>query len=168
MANFRRGTAFATDEINISADDYWAMLRDWGAVMKWVDKSPDAPAPLIDTILREGDRIDVLPCTRICLFTPQSGVDPYPETLLYADPEARRMYYTVEGIVSGGMRNYMSIVTVDELAADRCRVTVQSTWDVPVEADLTGTRDFLEAVYNKSMIQGMVAAITREKEESVA
>lgn len=163
MTAFRRGTAFATAEIDVSADDYWTMLRDWGAVMKWVDRSPDAPAPLVDTVYKEGDSVDVLPCTRICLFTPESGVGPYPETLIHADADARRIYYTVDGITSSGMRNYLSMAMVDELDGDRCRVTVQSTWDIPADGDLEGNRAFLEAVYNRSMIQGMATAIADEK-----
>lgn len=163
MTNFKRGTAHASGEVDVSADDFWAMLRDWGAVMKWAAKGPDAPAPLIDTIYKDGDSVDVLPCTRICLFAPESGFPPFPETLIHADPVARRIYYNVEGVVSGGMQNYLATTWVDELGPNRCRVTLQSTFDIPADAEVGPVRDFLEAVYNKSVIQGMAAAVKQEK-----
>src|SRR3546814_14287588 len=91
MANFKRVSAFASGEVDASADDIWAMLRDWPAVMKWCAKGENAPAPLTDTTLKEGSKVEVLPCTRICHFVLDSGFPPtFEETLIHADPEARR------------------------------------------------------------------------------
>lgn len=163
MANFKRASAYASGEVDISADDMWAMLRDWGAVMKWAATGPDAPAELTDTKLKDGDCVDILPCTRICYFTPESGIPPALETLIHADPEARRIYYVVEGVAPGGMRNYLATTTVEDIGPSRARVTCQSTFDVPHDADPEPMNGFLEAVYNQSVIKGVEQAVKREK-----
>src|SRR3546814_3812653 len=99
MANFKRGSAFASGEVEASADAIWAILRDWPAVMKWAARGENAPAPLSDTTLKEGSSVDVLPCTRVCHFAPNSGFPPtFEETLFHVDADARRIYYNVEGV----------------------------------------------------------------------
>src|SRR3546814_1109684 len=129
MANFKRGSAFASGEVDASADDIWAMLRDWPAVMKWCAKGENAPAPLTDTTLKEGSKVDVLPCTRICHFVLDSGFPPtFEETLIHADPEARRIYYNVDGVAAGGMRNYLATTYVDEVGHGRERITCESSF----------------------------------------
>lgn len=163
MANFKRVSAFASDEVDASADEIWAVLRDWGGVMKWVATGPDAPIELTGCEIREGDSIDVLPCTRICYFAPETGFPPFPETLLHADPEARRIYYNVEGQVAGGMRNYNATTIVDEVGPNRARITCQSTFDIPPDADPAPVVAFLEGVYNKSVIRGMERVAKQQK-----
>ncbi len=163
MANFKRLSAYASREVDASADEIWSILRDWGGVMKWVATGPEAPIELTGCDLREGDTIDVLPCTRICYFVPESGFPPFPETLIHADPEARRIYYNVEGVVSGGMRNYIATTTVDEVGSDRARITCQSTFDLPPDADPAPVIGFLEGVYNKSVIDGMERVAKAER-----
>lgn len=164
MANFKRGSAFSSGEVNASADAIWAILRDWPAVMKWAAKGPDAPAPLTDTTLKEGSRVDVLPCTRVCHFAHDSGFPPtFEETLIHADPEARRIYYNVEGVAAGGMRNYMATTIVEDLGANRARITCESRFDVPEDADPDLVKDFLEKVYTMSVIQGMERVAQQEQ-----
>lgn len=163
MANFKRVSAYASGEVDASADDIWAILRDWGGVMKWVATGPDAPVELTGCEIKDGDSVEALPCTRICYFAPESGFPPFPETLIHADPEARRIYYNVEGVVSGGMRNYNATTTVDEVGPDRARITCQSTFDVPGDADPAPVVAFLEGVYNKSVIKGMERVAREER-----
>ena len=163
MANFKRASAYSSGEVDISADDVWAMLRDWGAVMKWAATGPDAPVELTGTTIKDGDSVEKLPCTRICHFAPETGFPPFPETLIHADPEARRIYYNVEGVVSGGMRNYFATTTVDEVGPDRALITCESTFDVPPDADPAPVIGFLEAVYTKSVIRGIERAVKKER-----
>ena len=168
MANFVRAGALCSGEVDVSADDFWVMLRDWPAVMKWAAKE-NPPAPLIDTTLKAGSTVDVLPCTRVCHFDTSTGFPPtFEETLLHADPEARRIYYNVEGVAAGGLRNYQATTCIDELGPDRCRVTCSSSFDVPDQAAADGVRDFLVSVYERSVIRGIEAAIKLEKAGAAA
>src|SRR3546814_2743138 len=90
--------------------------------MKWCAKGENAPAPLTDTTLKEGSKVDVLPCQRICHFVLDSGFPPtFEETLIHADPEARRIYYNVEVVAAGGMRNYIEKTYGDEVSPGRAK-----------------------------------------------
>jgi len=148
--------------VDVPADDYFAMLRDWPAVMKWAAKE-DPPVPLTGTTLKEGHDVDVLPCTRVCHIDTSSGFPPvFEETLLSSDPVARRIYYRVEGVAAAGMKNYYATTFVDEISPGRSRVTCSSTFDVPDERSAQMVKAFLEAVYDRSVINGIAAAVKRE------
>ena len=166
MTNFVRGSAYTSGEVDISADDFYAMLRDWPAVMKWAPKE-NPPAPLTDTTLKKGHNVDVLPCTRVCHFDTSTGFPPtFEETLIHADSAARRIYYNVEGVVaSTGMRNYLATTFVDEVSPRRARVTCSSTFDVPDEETARNVKAFLEGVYDRSVIKGIAGAVKREAAE---
>src|SRR3546814_10327840 len=98
------------------------------------------------------------------LFVLDSGFPPtFEETLIHADPEARRIYYNVEGVAAGGMRNYLATTYVDEVGPGRARITCESSFDVPADAEVEPVKAFLEAVYNLSVIQGMERAVKQEK-----
>lgn len=156
MSKFRRTGAFFESDVDVSADEFWVVLRDWAGVMKWADLSETAPAPLIDTTLREGDSGKFLPCTRICHFDTSGGFPPtFEETLLLADPESRRIYYNVEGVQPSGMRNYMATTIIDEIGPGQCHVTCSSTFDVPAQDTSDTIKEFLEAVYERSVVRGM-------------
>jgi hypothetical protein len=163
MTSYVRGSAFKSGEVDVSADDFFAMLRDWPAVMKWAPKE-NPPAPLVDTTLEKGHDVNVLPCTRICHFDTSTGFPPtFEETLLHADGAARRIYYNVEGVVaSTGMRNYLATTFVDELGPNRARVTCSSSYDAPDEDSARIIKVFLETIYDRSVIQGIAAAVKRE------
>jgi hypothetical protein len=166
MSNFVRGSAFTSGEVDVSADDFFAMLRDWPAVMKWAAKV-DPPAPLVDTTLKRGHNIDVLPCTRVCHMDTSTGFPPtFEETLLHADSAGRRIYYNVEGVAAGGMRNYLATTFIDELGPNRSRVTCASTFDVPDEEAARNVKAFLEGVYDRSVIKGIAGAVKREAAEA--
>jgi hypothetical protein len=162
MTNFVRGSAFTSGEVDVSADDFFTMLRDWPAVMKWAAKE-NPPAPLVDTTLKKGHNVSVLPCTRVCHMDTSTGFPPtFEETLLHADSAARRIYYNVEGVAAGGMRNYLATTFVDAIAPKRSRVTCSSTFDVPDEESARNVKAFLEGVYDRSVIQGIAGAVKRE------
>jgi hypothetical protein len=162
MTKFVRGSALTTGEVDVAADDFYTVLRDWPAVMKWAPKE-NPPAPLIDTTLKPGHDVNVLPCTRICHMDTSTGFPPaFEETLLHADSAARRIYYNVEGIAAGGMRNYLATTTVDEIGPHRSRVTCASTFDVPDEESARNVKAFLEAVYDRSVIKGIAGVVKRE------
>jgi hypothetical protein len=162
MTNFVRASAFTQGEVDVSADDFYAMLRDWPAVMKWAAKE-NPPAPLVDTTLKAGHNVAVLPCTRVCHMDTSTGFPPtFEETLLHADPAARRIYYNVEGVAAGGMRNYLATTVVDEIGPNRARVTCASTFDVPDEESARNVKVFLEGVYDRSVIKGIAGAVKRE------
>lgn len=163
MTKFKRAGAFSAGEVDVSADDFYAMLRDWPAVMKWAAKV-NPPAPLVDTTLKAGSDVNVLPCTRVCHFDTTTGFPPtFEETLIHADAEGRRIYYNVEGVAAGGMRNYLATTFVDEIGPGRCRVTCSSSFDVPEDSSADDVKNFLEAVYERSVIRGIEAAVKREK-----
>src|SRR3546814_17258005 len=88
--------------------------------------------------------------------SPNSGFPPtFEETLFHVDADARRIYYNVEGVAAGGMRNYLATTIVDEVGPNRARITCQSSFDVPEDAEVEPVKAFLEAVYNLSVIRGM-------------
>jgi hypothetical protein len=86
----------------------------------------------------------------------------FEETLLHADSSARRIYYNVEGVAAGGMRNYLATTTVDEIGPKKARVTCASTFDVPDEESARNVKAFLEAVYDRSVIKGIAGVVKRE------
>ncbi|MEA3151492.1 MAG: hypothetical protein QOD56_2431, partial [Gammaproteobacteria bacterium] len=162
MTNLVRGSAFTAGEVDVSADDFFALLRDWPAVMKWAAKE-NPPAPLLDTTLKKGHDVNILPCTRVCHMDTSTGFPPtFEETLLHADSEGRRIYYNVEGVAAGGMRNYLATTFVDEISPKRCRVTCSSSFDVPDAEAARNVKAFLEAVYDRSVIKGIAGAVKRE------
>ncbi|KKC26020.1 SRPBCC family protein [Sphingomonas sp. SRS2] len=157
-----RGTAHFTGDVAVSADAFWTMLRDWPAVMKWTP-TEDKPAPLLNVTLKDGDDVNMLPCTRIMHFDTSTGFPPtFEETLLYAYPEARRIFYTFNG-VPDGLTNYMATTFVDALSETSARVTCSAMFDVADAASLEDTVTFLENVYERSIIRGIERAVQRER-----
>jgi hypothetical protein len=168
MKQFNRGVASVTREVEVSADEFWAMLRDWPAVMKWNPRENNPTSFLLDVTLKPGDDAARLPCTRVMHFDTTSGFPPtYEEILLYAYPEARRIYYTFSG-VPDGLTHYMATTFVDELDRGRARVTCTSMFDLPTNLSLADTVDWLEKVYDQQIIRGIEAAIKRERLQHVA
>lgn len=159
MGRFSRGTVTVVVDVDVSANEFWEMLRDWPAVLKWNFTNP----ALLDVTLKEGDRVDVLPCTRVMhLDTSRGFPATTEEILLYADPNSRRIFYTFAGIV-GGLKNYIATTFVDDLDEARARVTCASMFDVADGTSLVDTIRWLEDVYERQIIRGMEAAIIRER-----
>jgi len=155
MSQFVRGRAYRSAEVDVSADAFWKVLRNWPAVMTWA-QGDDPPAPLIDVRLKDGHDVDALPCTRVCTFDTSTGFQPMlEETLLHADPAARRIYYNIEGSMANGMRNYQATTTIDALGPERSRITCSSCFDVPDEATGEASQRFLEDVYDRWVINGI-------------
>jgi hypothetical protein len=162
MTSFVRATAFASAEVDVPAEAFWKVLRDWPGVMKWAI-GEDPPAPLIGTALKPGHHVDVLPCTRVCSYDTSQGFQPFlEETLLHADPQARRIYYNIEGVMENGMRNYHATTFVDELGPTRARITCSSSFDVPDEQTAEAMRGFLDTVYRRWVIAGIATVAQQE------
>ena len=158
MAQYSRMSAFGSGEVNVSADDFYKVIRDWEALMDFSGDREGAPAPLIGVKLREGHSNDVLPCSRLCFFAPDSGFpDQYDEVLLIADPVARRIYYTVDGVPH--VHNYLATITIAALGPKRARVTIKSMFDVAPGEDGEPIKDYMQTVYRENTIKGIEGLI---------
>lgn len=166
MSPFNRGSARVTADVDVSASAFWALLRDWPAVMQW---NPQAAAiGVVKVTLKAGDDVGVLPCTRVMHLDTSRGLPPTTEEiLLFADPEARRLYYTFTGDV-GGIANYIATTYVDALDGGRARVTCASTFDLPAARSLSATVKWLEQVYEQQIIRGIEAAILRGEADAAS
>jgi len=163
-AHYQRIRVEVTDEVEASADEYWALLTDWPAILTWM-REEGRPVPLVRVELAPGHEVGRLPCTRNCHFDVSAlpaGVQIpacVPETLLHVDPTAKFIYYNMEGEGPFGMRNYLATTTVDDLGAGRARVTCSGRFDLPEDAPADLVRGVIASVYD-SIIHD-IAATTR-------
>src|SRR3546814_5940489 len=58
--------------------------------------------------------------------------------------------------------DWSSDVCSSDLGPGRARITCESSFDVPADAEVEPVKAFLEAVYNLSVIQGMERAVKQE------
>jgi uncharacterized protein YndB with AHSA1/START domain len=139
MSVYQRARVELNAEIAASAGDAWALLTDWAGILRWWPAHP--PVRILHVAL-DGDP-GVVPRTR--LITVQDGPRGV-ETLLQADPVARRIYYDM---ADGGipiLRNYVATTTIDALGTDRCAMNFSSHFDVMAE-DESMARATVLAVY---------------------
>ena len=171
MSALTRVKTFRSFEIPVAAPDYWAMLLDWAAIMKWMPKV-NPPAPLLKVETKPGHSLGRLPCTRDCYFDPSgvpAGMDPESipkcvgETLLYVDDAARFIYYNIDpaGQSPFGLRNYLATTEVDELGPTRTRVTCSGRFDIPVDAPAEMCKALIEGVYEFGIIKGISDTLQR-------
>jgi hypothetical protein len=161
MTNLERGSVSVSREVSVSAQEFWDMLRDWPAVQKW--HPPVDDPPFIGATLKEGHDSRTLPCTRLMHFKSSNAAPAaFEETLLHADAEAKRIYYSFNGF-RDRMRNYLATTTVDDLGNGRAYVTCASSFDVPEGASLEHNKAFLAAIYENLVIKGIEAAVKRER-----
>jgi hypothetical protein len=164
---YSRVRAQFTNEVDVSAEEYWKVLLDWPGVLKWMPRE-GGPVPLIKVELEKGHQIGTLPCTRNCIFDtsrlPPGVVIPecVPETLLHVDPVARFIYYNMEGEGPFGMRNYLATTEVDEIGPRRARVTASGRFDVPEGAPVEVVKAVIEGVY-ASIVNDIPAMILRQE-----
>jgi Polyketide cyclase / dehydrase and lipid transport len=160
---YKRVQTYASDVVEVAAEDYWQLLADWPAILDWM-REERKPVPLIRVELEPGHEVGRVPCTRSCYFdTSQlpSGVavpECVPETLLHCDPTARFLYYNMEGDGPFGMRNYLAMTEVDDLGDGRTRVTCRGRFDLPVDALETMVKPFIEGIYD-SIIHDIAATV---------
>jgi hypothetical protein len=155
MSDFMHGAVTVSTRVAVSAGEFWAVLRDWPAVASWV--LPEGVTPPARVTLKAGHSSDVLPCTRILESTRQRAYS-HEETLILADPQARRVYYTFNG-VPGGIRNYVATTYVDSAGDDAAVVTCASSFDLPVSKSMTRTEKYLKDAYELHIARGIEGAI---------
>ena len=157
---FRRIAACKSVELPMAAEAFWDVLIDWGALMDWMpgrDENP--PAPVVGCEILPGQTMSSLPFTRrVYLDGGGEGPAYLDESLQHFDAETLRLYYTFDGVGPGGVRNYLATTYVDELAADRCRVTCASQYDIADDAE-TDMQDFIEDFYDRAIIQGIAKLV---------
>ena len=131
MNPFARGEARYTTEIDVPAAAFWDVLTDW-ASMEWLPEEPsERPVPVRACVLAPGQQPGDVPLTRIItLEEPGQPASQLRETLIYKDPEAGYLRYTVEGVGPAGMRNYLAQEWLDVLGRERTRVTLLGRFDV--------------------------------------
>jgi hypothetical protein len=156
MTTYNRGEVTVSTRVGVSADEFWTVLRDWGSVLDWV-LPPESPDPPVAVALKLGHDVDTLPCTRVLEFDPPLGF-PYEETLLFSYPEARRIYYTFNGI-PGGLCNYMATTYVESDSENAATVTCSSTWDLPSSQPIEELRAYLAAVYEHMIARGIEGTV---------
>jgi uncharacterized protein YndB with AHSA1/START domain len=139
MSEFKRARVEFNAEIAASAGDVWDLLADWGGMLRWWPAS----APVVISKVELTGEPGVLPVTRV--LTMQDGAQGV-ETLLKADPVARRLYYSVQDGGIPGARNYVATNTVDALGAGRCALTFSSSFDV-AEQDEEMAKAIILAIY---------------------
>ena len=163
MTNLKRGSVSVSKEVSVSAEEFWTMLRDWPGVKKW--HPPVDDPPFIGATLKEGHDSRTLPCTRLMHFKgPDATSVAFEETLLHADAEAKRIYYSFDGF-RDRMRNYMASTTVDDLGNGRAYVTCSSNFDIPEGASVEDNQAFLAAIYENLVIKGIEAAVKRDRSD---
>jgi Polyketide cyclase / dehydrase and lipid transport len=168
MANYQRVRAHRSDEVPVAASAVWDILLDWPGILKWM-RQEGRPVPLVKVELKAGHAVGRLPCTRLCHFDvsalPPGIVIPacIPETLLHVDPLARFIYYNMEGEGPFGMRNYLATTEIDELGAERSRVTCSGRFDVPAGAPVDLVKGVIESVYD-SIVHDMAALALRQRQ----
>jgi hypothetical protein len=153
---YLRVNALKAVEVAVSAEDFWKILIDWGALMDWIPKlDENPPAPVSGCEVLPGHSLENLPFTRR-VHLENDGVGPayLDETLEHFDDETRRLYYTFGGVGPGGVRNYHATTFVDVLDANFCRVTCACQYDIADDAG-TDMKDFIEEFYDRAIIQGI-------------
>jgi Polyketide cyclase / dehydrase and lipid transport len=160
---YTRVQTYASDEVPVSAADYWDLLLDWPAILEWM-REEGRPVPIVRVELEEGHEVGRVPCTRNCYFDTAAlppGVEVpecVPETLLHVDETARFLYYNMEGEGPFGMRNYLAMTEVDKLEDDRSRVTCRGRFDLPEGAPEPMVKGLIESVYD-SIIHDIAAGV---------
>jgi hypothetical protein len=172
MTRYTRVRAQVSDEVKVDAADYWTLLLDWPAILDWM-RVDGRPVPLVKVELRPGHAVGSLPCTRNCIFDvsqlPAGIVIPevVPETLLHVDPEARLIYYNMEGEGPFGLRNYLATTEVDELGPERTRVTCSGRFDVPEGSPADLVKGAIESVYDSIVHDIAITAAKRRQQFEV-
>ena len=146
MPYFQRMTTLKQVELDEPAAAVWELLIDWAGISKYWGH---VPVETMSAVLI-GDR-DRVPRTRR-ISADGATID---EILLHQDDVARRLYYSVQDDGVPGVRNYIATVFVDEIVADRCRVSIAGTYDVVDDADGPASKAFIELVYEAGIIGGI-------------
>jgi hypothetical protein len=142
-------------EIPASAGDAWDLLTDWAGILRWWQKP--GPVEIVDVALVGTP--DGLPRARRITA---AGAPVALETLLKADPAARRIYYD---LADGGIpfiRNYLATTTIDAAGDDACIMEFASTFDVAGSDDAAFARAIILAVYG-AIAEGFTGYFARRR-----
>jgi len=155
VTGVRRPTAEKSGVVAASAEDAWALLADWGGLLRWWPKK-DTPRPPGLALNLIGCKLlgepGALPSIREVL--PEGGL-PVQETLIHRDGDARRIYYTITDDGIPGLQNYVATTFVDTIDANRCRMHFVSTFDViDSTVDVDMLRGVVESVYESHILFG--------------
>jgi len=159
---FNRGLVTVSTKVSVSPGEFWAVLRDWAAVLDWV--LPSGMVPPSRVFLKEGHHVDVLPCTRVIEASPDQSYS-HEETLIVSDPEARRIYYTFNG-VPRGMRNYVATTFVDPDGDGGAMVTCSCSFDLPKTASMERMEQSLRETFQVRIAQGIEGAVLARRSGS--
>ena len=162
MSGFDRGLVTVATRVSVSADEFWLVLREWDAVLDWV--LPPGMVHPRRVFLKEGHHVDVLLCTRVIESTPDQSYS-HEETLILADAEARRLYYTFNG-VPGGMRNYVATTFVDAESDDGAVVTCSTSFDLPETASMERVERSRRETFEVRIARGIEGAVLARRRDA--
>lgn len=144
--------------VDVPAEAFWKVLRAWSNIADYMPKE-NPPIAISSSRLKAGHSLDNLPCTREVVSPTKDGPILFEETLLHLDDETRTLYYRIEGVSLGGLRNYLAINEVDDLGDGRSHVRLHARYDLPSESSAEATRELLEDIYERGIISGIVQYI---------
>lgn len=154
MSEVQRGAASRDGVIDADIDTLWAVLVDWGNLDWYGSDDVERDGMKLGSISLEGGETAV-PRTRV--LTRSNAVDAglplvNRERLLLEDPVSHRLYYDADDGFILGTRNYIATWYVDPLPDGRCRMTIQSRFDVVAPGSAEVTRDTVEEVYDAILL----------------
>jgi hypothetical protein len=161
LKEYHRARVAVSGEADCGADAFFAVLMDFGGVMRWMPKE-NPPLHLLKVELTPGHVVGQRPCIRRA-FQDKSHLpeavrplipDIVEEELLCVDAESRTLSYNLIG-EPYGMRNYVAVIEVDRVGPQKCRVSCTSRWDTQ---DVEGRAAIVAAVedlFRRGMIEGI-------------
>jgi hypothetical protein len=149
-------------EVPVSAEDYWAAVLDWGAVLEWMPKD-SPPVPIKRCELEVGHRPGVFPCTRILhvdmaklpLQAQAAVPSALRETVRHADGVAKFLYYTLDSPAPFGLRNYVATTEVNDIGSNRAYVVNSGRGDLPIDVPPEPIVALFEDTYARAIIEGI-------------
>lgn len=160
-----------TDIVDCDPNEYWEMLVNrWEDFKYWLTAGGQELA-MVSSTLAAGSKRGVFPRTRIIhLDNPEepTGIHFLQETIFYANPQTRTMFYRVDGIGNMYLRNYIAVQTIDEVEPGKCRITISSHFDtLPeyAEAAEGATKWFHDTIIHRGAENATLIA-AKERDEA--
>jgi hypothetical protein len=147
MANMQRIRIHNQGTIAAPAAEVWAWLTDWAGTLR-----SRRPADLGDLTLSTIELIGEhgrIPRAREMQFGAFGTVR---ETLLYQNDDAMHLYYNIEGVGPGGVKNYLATTEVDEMSLTSSQVTITARFDLDPGADVVKAKSIIDFAHNKAVL----------------